>query len=1236
MAVPFLPFVLKNLNSLIQNEVGLLCGVNKEMKKLSSTLSTIQAVLEDAEQKQLQDKAIQNWLKELNDAAYEADDILDECITEAFQCESKGQGYGALKKVGTSLLTCYPVQNILFRHKIGNRIKEITQKLDAIAANRSKFHLTERVVVEMRVEYNVSRETSSVITEPQLYGRDEDKEKIVKFLVEDVCDIEDVSVYPILGIGGLGKTTLAQMVFNDERVKHHFDLKIWVYVSQDFDVKRVIKATIESANGNACEAVDLDSLQRRLHDMLNGKRYLIVLDDVWDEHQDKWDALKNSLACGSKGASVIVTTRIEKVASIMGTTSPHRLLILSDEDCWLLFRQRAFGRGNEERPNLVTIGKEIVKKCGGVPLAAKALGGLMRFKSQEKEWLHVKDSEIWNLPQDKNSILPALRLSYFYLPLESRQCFAYCAIFPKGSEIPKGELIHLWMANGYVSCKGGWEPEDIGDQIWNELCLISFFQEVKNYKADICFKMHDLVHDLAQSIMKNECQMIEFNSYNEKVHHVTLVFGPEISFNNTCHKVVSLRTLRLKCPKPSSLEDDTFLCDFRKFGSLRAFDAGGRRMAELPSSIGNSKHLRYLNLSSAHFKQLPDSICNLSNLQTLILDYCEKLERLPQNMMYLRSLRHLYLKRCQLIEMPQKIGQLTNLKTLTLFVVGKSTDCSLLAELKCLILGGELCIKHLERVSNPMDAKEANLVGKQNLSQLQLNWEYGLAECEAQGNVESEAQENVKSELVLEALQPHPNLKELAVRGYKGTRFPLWMRGSDLQNIVNIELYGCNNCLQLPPLGQLPLLQSLQIVGMEEVVEFIENEYPGGGGFPSLEELYVDNCPKLEGLSREEGRELFPCLRKIEIGDCPKLSFPQLSSPKELWLEGKCTMVLNSISNLNSLTSLAIDRDKETVCFPKEFLRNLTVLESLLIQNCQELKVLPEDLASLVTLKSLKIQKCPKLESLPEEGLRGLESLQLLHIYGCPKIASLPASIQSLAKLQRMNIWNYGPELERRCEKGKGEDWYKIAHVPEVSIRKVLPCFWVMMAAASIEVVVASDALLAGRFWAVHGFEMVYVLSVYNKKEKYRRITMAALNIQEALVWKEKIESVIDQYQESLVANGIKYVSFEYKSGIDNGRKSSSSDRESQFSVPEDEEDDSHANFLWRTTTGNGPPESIFDWTAELDSDLSNQNTNNQAFSGKHWRLLQCQNGVRIFEELLMLISLYRFVLCFICVHRMI
>ncbi|THF95545.1 hypothetical protein TEA_016238 [Camellia sinensis var. sinensis] len=237
-----------------------------------------------------------------------------------------------------------------------------------------------------------------------------------------------------------------------------------------------------------------------------------------------------------------------------------------------------------------------------------------------------------------------------------------------------------------------------------------------------------------------------------------------------------------------------------------------------------------------------------------------------------------------------------------------------------------------------MDAKEANLVGKQNLSQLELNWEYGLAECESQESVESEAQENVESEAQ-------------------------------------------------------------------------------------------------ESLSREEGRELFPRLRVIRIAHCPKLSFPHLSAPKELSLVGNSTMGLNSISNLNSLTSLTIGYNDETVCFPKEFLRNLTLLESLVIEYCFELKVFPGDLASLVTLKSLKIERCPKLESLPEEGLRGLESLQSLHIIDCR-------------------------ELKRRSEKGKGEDW--CCHA-----------LWVMMAAASIEVAVASDALLVGRFWVVYGYEII-------------------------------------------------------------------------------------------------------------------------------------------------------------------
>ncbi|XP_028052100.1 putative disease resistance protein RGA4 [Camellia sinensis] len=181
--VPYLTPAIENLESLLKNEVALLWALpNGAIKKLSSTLSTIHPVLENAEQKQLKDKAMQNWLKELNDAAYEADDILDECVFEALRCECEGQGSSSAslkRKVLSYLPTTYASPNIPFHHNIGNRIKEITDKFDAIAANRSKFHLNERLVVEKRVEYDVSRKTSSFITQPQLYGRDEDRDKIV-------------------------------------------------------------------------------------------------------------------------------------------------------------------------------------------------------------------------------------------------------------------------------------------------------------------------------------------------------------------------------------------------------------------------------------------------------------------------------------------------------------------------------------------------------------------------------------------------------------------------------------------------------------------------------------------------------------------------------------------------------------------------------------------------------------------------------------------------------------------------------------------------------------------------------------------------------------------------------------------------------------------------------------------------------------------------------------------------
>ncbi|XXG46064.1 hypothetical protein AAC387_Pa02g0996 [Persea americana] len=215
-------------------------------------------------------------------------------------------------------------------------------------------------------------------------------------------------------MGGLGKTTLAKLVYNDERVMSYFDQRMWVFVSEKFDCAEIMRAIIESDQGR-CGVEHMESLQSRLRKALSGKRYLLVLDDVWNENQEAWLQLKSLLKVGKKGSKIIVTTRSNIVANLMGTLPTHHLKGLPEEDCWSLFKQRAFpNRDDETYPDLVRIGKEIVKKCKGVPLVAKVLGGLLHYKRSEREWLSIRNNEIWELKEDQ--IMPTLRLSYNHLP----------------------------------------------------------------------------------------------------------------------------------------------------------------------------------------------------------------------------------------------------------------------------------------------------------------------------------------------------------------------------------------------------------------------------------------------------------------------------------------------------------------------------------------------------------------------------------------------------------------------------------------------------------------------------------------------------------------------------------------------------------------------------------------------------------------------------------------------------
>ncbi|XP_058108847.1 putative disease resistance protein RGA3 [Magnolia sinica] len=316
---------VEKLNTILQDEVALVMGVTKEIKKLSSTFTLIEAVLKDAETQQVKDEAVKIWLEKLKDVAYDVDDILDEWTTETLSSQAPNEDNGSCfsrKKIRSFLSPVNCFNHVMLHHKIGSRIKEVKGRLDDIKKEKSLLGLTMdsgetgRVDSQLRQGEISARETASLLDRPSVVDREDDKNEVLNLLLrESSGEVNEVPVIiSIVGMVGLGKTTLAQLAYNDEEVKGHFEMRIWVCVSEDFSVNWITKSIIESANDSICELLNLDQLQLHLREMLQGKRFLLVLDDIWSEDSEKWDKLGLPFQAGALGSRIVITTRNEKVA----------------------------------------------------------------------------------------------------------------------------------------------------------------------------------------------------------------------------------------------------------------------------------------------------------------------------------------------------------------------------------------------------------------------------------------------------------------------------------------------------------------------------------------------------------------------------------------------------------------------------------------------------------------------------------------------------------------------------------------------------------------------------------------------------------------------------------------------------------------------------------------------------------------------------------------------------------
>ncbi|XP_016652537.1 PREDICTED: LOW QUALITY PROTEIN: putative disease resistance RPP13-like protein 1 [Prunus mume] len=1046
------------------------------VKKLKITLLSLNAVLNDAEEKQFTNAYVKEWLDELQDAVFDADNLLDEINAEVLRCKVEAE----YRTVKTQVWNFFSTSLNPFYQGMNGRIQELFDRLEHLAKQKDVLGLREGVVggkVSQRTP------TTSLVDESCVYGRDGDKEKLMNLLLSDEASNKDVSVITIVGMGGVGKTTLAQLLYNDDKVKKHFNLRTWAYVSEDFDVTRVTKTLLESVGSIAYDNKDPNFLQVELGQQIKGKKFLFVLDDLWNENYGDLSLLQRPFASGARGSRVIVTTRNKSVASLVRTVPIHYLKQLSDEDCWLLLSKHAFENGNSSAYlELEEVGKKIASKCNGLPLAAETLGGLLRFNTNYEEWNNILSSNIWELPLEKCNTIPALRLSYHYLPTHLKRCFAYCSIFPKGYEFRKKDVVLLWVAESLIpQAEIEKRMKELTKKYFDDLLSRSLFQRSRTFKSH--FRMHDLINDLAMSVSKESCLRWEGGESHEvleRVRHLSYARGQfdcavkfkplyEVKHLRTflplgrehCTNYVSKRVLHELLPNLTCL----------RVLKLSTYD----NIVELPNSIGNLIHLRYLDLSNTAIKRLPATICTLYSLQTLLLAGCWSLFELPADMRKLINLRHLDCSGTQIEEMPVQMGRLKSLRTLTTFVVGKSTGSTIgeLGELSH--LGGKLSILKLNNVVDGRDALQANLKNKQDLKELELAW------------VSEDADHSVKVRDVLDKLQPCMNLEKLTVKLYGGTSFPNWLGDSAFNKIKVMRLVGCHYCFELPPLGQLPALkelficemkflrtlgpelygqpfqsfQSLEKLEFEEMPEWEEwvSSVSGGPDFPRLQELILEKCPKLRGslpcdlpcyrratATTSTSNSLnYNCLEELEIEtkfqtdrratattstsnslnyNCLEELEIETKFQTELEIETKFQTGLLSLLETEFLSRLYIGRFNDIQCLP-----NINGLKSLILSNCPTLSSFPED-GLPTSLTSLEINSCRRLEFLPLEMLAQLTSLlSLWLVNSCDSMRSFPLGI--FPKLRTLVIVNC-ENLESLClieEEGAVENLSHLNHL---------------------------------------------------------------------------------------------------------------------------------------------------------------------------------------------------------------
>ncbi|XP_048548163.1 putative disease resistance protein RGA3 [Triticum urartu] len=848
------------------------------------------------------------------------------------------------------------------RVDVSERMKRVIEQLQPVRTEVTKVlqscgHMTVPDIAKTRPI------TTGQSIEPKLYGRDRIMNSIIHDMTKGKYRSKDLTVLPIVGPGGIGKTTLIQHIYRNQQVRNHFQVVIWVCVSLKFNLNKLLEE-IETYEGEKYGRVE-ELIEQRLR----SKRFLLVLDDVWEfSDEDDWKRLLLPLKTSQeKGSIILLTTRFPIIAKMVETTDHIELEGLESEQFRKLFLRFIFGDGpfKSDHNFLLDTGDKIMEKLKGSPLAAKTVGTLLRKCLNLRHWRRVLESKEWERRTGTNDIMPALKLSYDYLSFHQQQCFFYSALFPEDHEYSTTELINLWIGLDILQPSTQNQTlEDVGLMNLNDLVTHGFFKEEET-NGRVRYVMHDLLHDLALKVGSHECLTVHHSNVGSveikpSIRHLSIIIDDDHTMSGESFKS-QLRKLktRLKVKELHTLMlfgemDESFaqILDylFKEANALRFI-----RLVDMPSFAGSTLpnnsalvHLRYLCLGTKYTREIPLAISKFYHLRILDLGWWHGCCDLPKDLSNLAKLRRFYTPSDELHSHIYNVGKLTLLEELKVFKVNKESEGFEPEQLEHLTELRELGMYNLENIHTKEEATKAKLIEKNYLERLTLDWDTERSNSEP--DVE---------EVVLESLQPHRYLQELSIRGHGGPSCPTW-----LGDKLTVEA-----------------LQSLHLVGVSWQC------LPSFGKMWDLQELQIENCPEFLSVAHIPWTETLHSVKIRGVNLLEKLEYSKSSYRVGLEIVGKGDrQMLDQVLAFNNLTGLEqLMLSAGSFSSPCCFLFPPS-LQYLIISGVEGMGTL-ETLSNLTSLTRLVLENCGEDQSCKGLGplLAAGGQLRELLVYGSPR-----------------------------------------------------------------------------------------------------------------------------------------------------------------------------------------------------------------------------------------------------------